>query len=395
MIQFLLRKFVPRYEDIADKRVRRAYGMLVSVIGIILNFLLAAGKLLVGLASGLVSIQADAFNNLSDAGSCLVSLVSFRIAAKPADRDHPFGHARMEYVSGMIMAFLILMLGVELLKTSASTLCVSIFEAEKVKETAFSLITAIVLGVSVFVKLWLSLLNRKIGKRIGSSVMRATAVDSLSDALCTTVVLVAAVVEYFVDLPFSLDGLIGIFVSLFIFVAGVRILRETWDDILGKAPDKEIVNNIINTVHSYEGVYGIHDLCIHQYGAGTVVASLHIEVDGKEDVYLMHDMIDNIEQELLDEWQIQATIHMDPIVIGDKSVDDLKEKISLMVSAIHPSITIHDFRLVQGPTHSNLLFDIAVPFEVKDSNEDILSRVERELLALDKTYRVKAKIDRV
>ncbi|MBQ8907016.1 MAG: cation transporter [Clostridia bacterium] len=395
MIEALIRRFVPHYERHNDKRVRRAYGMLVSIVGIILNMLLAVGKLLTGIFSGMVSIQADAVNNLSDAGYCLVSMVSFRIAAKPADRDHPYGHARMEYVAGMIVAFLILLIGLDLLRTSALTLWHSVFAPEQVQKSVFSVVLTVVLSLSVLAKLWLCHLNRKIGKRIDSPMMRATAMDSLSDAISTAAVLVAAILEHFLVLPFSLDGLMGIVVSFFILIAGIRILRETQDNILGKAPDAETVENIEKVVRSFEGVYGIHDLCVHQYGAGATVASLHVEVDGKEDVYRTHDMIDNIEQQLLEELQIQATIHMDPIVVGDKTVDTLKEQVAAFAKDIHADITIHDFRIVPGNTHSNLLFDMAVPFEVKLTDEAILAEMDKRLRVLSQGYRLKAKIDRV
>ncbi len=395
MIEALIRRFVPHHENHADKKVRRAYGMLVSVVGIILNLLLAVGKLLTGIFSGLVSIQADAVNNLSDAGYCIVTLVSFRIAAKPADRDHPYGHARMEYVSGMAVSFLILLVGFELLKSAGLSLYHSIFTPEHMTKAVFSPIMALVLVASILAKLWLCFLNKKIGKRIDSPTMRATAADSLSDAISTTAVLIAAILEHFFTLPFSLDGLMGVIVSFFILTAGIRILRETQDNILGKAPEKETVDAIEAVVRSYDGVYGIHDLCVHQYGAGSTVASLHVEVDGKEDVYVTHDMVDNIEQRLFDELQIQATIHMDPIVVGDTTVDTLREKVVALAKAVHPDITIHDFRIVPGTTHSNILFDMAVPFEVLTTDEVILLTMEKGLLSLDESYRSKAKIDRV
>lgn len=395
MIEALIRRFVPHHENHADKKVRRAYGMLVSVVGIILNLLLAVGKLLTGIFSGLVSIQADAVNNLSDAGYCIVTLVSFRIAAKPADRDHPYGHARMEYVSGMAVSFLILLVGFELLKSAGLSLYHSIFTPEHMTKAVFSPIMALVLVASILAKLWLCFLNKKIGKRIDSPTMRATAADSLSDAISTTAVLIAAILEHFFTLPFSLDGLMGVIVSFFILTAGIRILRETQDNILGKAPEKETVDAIEAVVRSYDGVYGIHDLCVHQYGAGSTVASLHVEVDGKEDVYVTHDMVDNIEQRLFDELQIQATIHMDPIVVGDTTVDTLREKVVALAKAVHPDITIHDFRIVPGTTHSNILFDMAVPFEVLTTDEAILLTMEKGLLSLDESYRSKAKIDRV
>ena len=375
MFDLLARLFVRDHKNFNSPTVRRAYGMLVSVVGIVLNLVLAAGKLVVGLLSGSLSIEADAVNNLSDAGASLVALICFRISAKPADRHHPYGHARMEYVASMIVSFLILLVGFELLTESATALYVSIATPEEAKATAFSWVTVAVLGVSVLGKLFLAAFNRSIGKRIDSAVMRAASADSLSDVLSTAAVLVATIVAHYVPLPFSLDGAMGIVVSVLILVAGGKILVETKNSILGEAPDEETVKAIEELVMSFPIAVGMHDLSVHKYGAGNVIATLHVEVDGKGDIFEAHDAIDNIERELLQKLHVRATVHLDPIVVGDPVVDAMHEEAILAVKEIDARITVHDFRMVRGTTHCNLIFDVAVPFECTLSDHEIVAAI--------------------
>lgn len=379
MFDLLARLFVRDYKNIQSPTVRRAYGMLVSVVGIVLNLLLAAGKLVVGLLSGSLSIEADAVNNLSDAGASLVALICFRISAKPADRDHPYGHARIEYVASMIVSFLILLVGFELLQESAATLYASVTAPETVENAVFSWITVAVLGVSVLGKLFLAAFNRSIGKRIDSAVMRAASADSLSDVLSTTAVLVATVVANYVRLPFSLDGAMGILVSVLILIAGGKILLETKNSILGEAPDAETVKAIEELVMSFPVTVGMHDLSVHKYGAGNVIASLHVEVDGKGDIFEAHDAIDNIERELWQKLRVRATVHLDPIVVGDPVVDAMREETVATAKSIDARITVHDFRMVRGTTHSNLIFDVAVPFECKLTDAQIVAVIGEEI----------------
>lgn len=379
MFDLLARLFVRDYKNIQSPTVRRAYGMLVSVVGIVLNLLLAAGKLVVGLLSGSLSIEADAVNNLSDAGASLVALICFRISAKPADRDHPYGHARIEYVASMIVSFLILLVGFELLQESAVTLYASVTAPETVENAVFSWITVAVLGVSVLGKLFLAAFNRSIGKRIDSAVMRAASADSLSDVLSTTAVLVATVVANYVRLPFSLDGAMGILVSVLIMIAGGKILLETKNSILGEAPDAETVKAIEELVMSFPVTVGMHDLSVHKYGAGNVIASLHVEVDGKGDIFEAHDAIDNIERELWQKLRVRATVHLDPIVVGDPVVDAMREETVATAKSIDARITVHDFRMVRGTTHSNLIFDVAVPFECKLTDAQIVAVIGEEI----------------
>ena len=395
MINLLTRLFVKNHTDVSNPDVRRAYGTMVSIIGIVLNLIISVGKLTVGILFALVSVSADAINNISDAGTSLLALVGFRISAKPADRDHPYGHARMEYIISLAVSFLILMVGIDLLRDSASMLYTSIVHPDEIEKSVFSLVTVGVLVFSIFVKLFLALLNRKIGKKLDSSVMRAAAVDSLSDIASTSAVLVAVIVSHFVSLPFSLDGAMGVVVSVLILIAGVKLLLEAQNAILGKAPTKETVEMIEETVKKYPEILGIHDMAVHEYGSAALIASFHAEVDGSDNIFAIHDTVDNIERELWDEYRIRTTIHLDPIAIGDPDTDAWREMALRLVASIDPRITIHDFRAVRGVTHSNLVFDIAVPFEVKMSDGELVRRIEKAVRSEDDTLYTVITVDRV
>ena len=395
MFDLLARLFVRDYKNVKDPTVRRAYGMLVSIVGITLNFILAAGKLVVGMLSGSLAIEADAVNNLSDAGASLVALICFRISAKPADRHHPYGHARIEYVASMIVSFLILLVGFELFKESALLLYASVVTPDEAKTVAFSWITVAVLGVSVLGKLFLAAFNRSIGKKIDSAVMRAASADSLSDVLSTTAVLIAAVVAHYLPLPFSLDGAMGIAVSVLIFIAGGKILLETKNSILGEAPDGDTVDAIEELVMSFPVAVGMHDLSVHKYGAGNVIASLHVEVDGKGDIFEAHDAIDNIERELWQKLRVHATVHLDPIVVGDPVVDAMREVAVLAAKTVDDRITVHDFRMVRGTTHCNLIFDAAVPFECTLSDSEVIAAIGEEIGKKHPDHYAVISVDRV
>ena len=366
MSSLLIRLFIKSPHSTHDPAVRRAYGTLASTVGIILNLLLAMGKFTVGFLFGAISVQADAVNNLSDAGSQLISLITFKIAAKPADRDHPFGHARIEYVASMIVSVLIMLIGWELLSGSVDKVL-------HPKETVFSWLSVGVLGASVLVKLWLCVFNRKIAKRIDSSVMRATAADSLSDAGATAAVLVATLVYKFTG--FDPDAYMGILVALLILWAGIQILNDTKNSILGERPSEETVEQIRAVVADFEtkGVIGLHDLVVHNYGPGRVMASLHIEVDGDNDIYESHDMADLIERRLRVECGIDATVHMDPVAVRDPRVSELKKLAETLAGRIDPRLRIHDFRIVPGDTHTNLIFDLSTPFELAMTDADLRS----------------------
>lgn len=388
MTDLLSRLFVKNYRDHADPRVRASYGTMVSVTGILLNLLLFGAKFLVGTLFASVSIVADAMNNLSDAGSQIIALISFRISSKPADREHPFGHARIEYVASMIVSFLILIIGVELLKESIAKII-----SPELPERSW--IAVAVLSGSILVKLWLSFFNRKIGKRIDSAVMKATAADSLSDVLSTAVVLAATLVLIlFPDLTLNLDAYMGVIVAILILIAGLKILLETKNSILGEAPSEEIVSQILSTVKKFPEAIGLHDLVVHNYGPGHVIASLHIEVDGQINVFESHDMIDRLEQTLRRDCGIEATIHMDPIVTDDEEINRLKPRVLEAVREIDSGIMIHDFRFVRGSTHTNLIFDAAVPFEVKLTDDEVKAAIADKISRIDPSYFTVVTIDR-
>ena len=393
MTRFLCKLFIKNCDQVNDPEVRRAYGTLTSVVGILLNVILAGIKFLAGLLSGSVAILADGVNNLSDAGSSVISFVTFRISAKPADRDHPFGHARIEYVTSMIVAFLILLIGFEFLKESVG----GIFDPQKVE---FSILTVVILSLSILGKLWLMLLNRKVGKRINSGIMRAAAADSLSDVLSTSCVLVTVIVSFVMrsfgaELPFPLDSYMGVLVALFILWSGIGILRETKDSILGEAPDPETVEAITNLVMAYPEALGIHDLMVHSYGAGHTVASLHVEVDGAVDIFVSHEAVDAMEQKLFWDLGVVASIHLDPIVVGDPIVDDYKEKVTSLVTALYPPMRLHDFRMVKGEKRTNLIFDLEVPFEVKEQNSEVACRVQAAVAEAFPGHFAVVQIDRI
>lgn len=377
MTELLGKIFIKNSGNVKDRTVRRAWGTLVSTVGVVMNLLLFAGKFAVGTVFGAVSVAADAINNLSDAGSQLISLVSFRISAKPADRRHPFGHARIEYVASMAVSFVILVIGFDLLRESAG----KIFSHG---ETEFSWLSVAVLGVSVLVKLWLAVLNRKVGAKIDSSVMRAAAADSLSDVAATGAVLVSQLVLHFNG--FNTDAYLGVAVSLLIMWAGVKILNDTKNSILGEAPDEKLVSEIMKLVNSYDGVLGVHDLMVHSYGPGRTIASLHVEVDGSADIFESHDLIDNIEKRLCDELGLSATIHLDPIVTDNGEVDSTRRLVRLKMEEIDPRFSIHDFRMVKGRTHTNLIFDVLAPFEQKMSDAEIKAAADAKLREIDPTF---------
>lgn len=388
MVALLSKWLIKDHQQTENPAVRRAYGTLVSILGLILNVLLFAAKFSVGVLVGSVAIRADAVNNLSDAGSQLISFISFRISSKPADREHPFGHGRIEYVASLIVSFLILHIGLDLLVESVKKIISS-------DPPTQSWITVGVLGASVAVKLWIALFNTRIGRRIDSAVMKATAADSLSDVLSTGAVLVTALISLlFPSLNWNLDAYVGVVVAALIMVSGVKILLEAKDSILGGAPSEEVLRQIAEVADQCEGVLGLHDVEIHNYGPGHVIAALHVEVDGSVDVFESHDMIDNLERRLRQECGICATIHMDPIVTNDEEVTALRAQVATAVANLGKGMHIHDFRFVRGSTHTNLIFDVAVPFECKDSEEEVKREVASAVSRLNPSYFTVITVDR-
>ncbi len=369
MIELLANWFIPHRENLTDGAVRRAYGQLCGFVGIGLNILLFLGKFFAGTISGSIAITADAFNNLSDAGSSVVTLLGFRLAAQKPDPEHPFGHGRMEYLSGLVVSALILLMGVELAKSSFD----KILHPAAVECSA---ITVVILVVSMLVKLYMSFYNRRIGKKINSAAMVATGIDSLSDTVSTAAVLVAMVVGQFTNL--LIDGWVGMVVALFILYSACRAAMETVGPLLGQPPEEEFVKRIEEIVMAGENVCGIHDLVVHDYGPGRVMISLHAEVPCDGDILELHDMIDAVEMELREELNCEAVIHMDPIASSDETTNTLRATVAELVKKVHPKASIHDFRMVMGPTHTNLIFDAVVPFGEKLSNH----QMEEEIKAL-------------
>ena len=387
MTDFLVRHFVRDYQQVQDPAVRERYGVLSGGVGIFLNLLLSLGKFFAGVVTGSIAVTADAFNNLSDAGSSVVTLVGFKLAGQKADDGHPFGHGRIEYLAGLLVSLLILMVGVELGKTSIE----KIIQPE---EVAFSILSVGILVCSILIKLWMSLFNRKLGKRIHSAVMQATATDSLSDVVATSAVLAGTLIGHFAHV--SIDGWIGVVVAVFILRAGWGAAKDTLNPLLGTAPDPELVKAIQQLVLSHEQVVGMHDLVIHDYGPGRRMCSFHAEVPEGDDIMEAHDAIDHIEREIQEKFGIETTAHMDPIATGDSEVARLREQMSELVREIDQDMSIHDFRLTRGPRHSNLIFDVVVPHRCRLSDEEIRRRITEAaeqvvpgcyvVLQLDRSY---------
>lgn len=386
MTDLLCRLFVKDCENTGDIKVRARYGSLSGIVGIIVNILLFAGKFIIGTLTASIAITADAVNNLSDAGSSVISLISFRLSSKPADREHPFGHARIEYIASMIVSFIILFIGITLMKDSVMKI---FFGGDKTDPSIYAMI---VLAISILGKLWLWLFNRKLGNRIGSSVMKATAADSLSDAIATAAVLVATVIYRFTDL--ELDAYMGVIVAFIILRAGIGVFKDAMDSIIGTSPEIETVEKIKEIIFSHPEAVGIHDLVVHNYGPGRCFMTCHVEVDGGKNIYDSHDAIDNIEKELLQDLGIISSIHLDPVAVGDPLTDSLKESVWKIVTGIDGKMTIHDFRIVPGSTHTNLIFDVVVPFEVKLGDEAVKEMLCREIQRIDESYFAVITVDR-
>ena len=385
MITLLTKLFIRDNNNISSPSVRTAYGTLCSVFGVFLNIMLFAGKLVCGVISGSMAIIADSFNNLADAGSSVVTFFGFRLASKKPDPEHPFGHGRFEYISGLVVSFIIILMGFELAKGSVE----KIITPETVE---YSVISRIILAVAVFVKIYMAIYNRSIGTRISSSSMLATAKDSLSDAISTSVVLVIAVVTPY--LPFQIDGWAGMCVSLLIMWTGIGSVRDTISPLLGQSPDREFVISIEELVMSYPDICGIHDLVVHDYGPGRVMISLHAEVPVTMDIDEAHDMIDNIEVALTEKLNCHAVIHMDPVDYDDPRTLELRGKVSEIVKGLCASASIHDFRVVYGKTHTNLVFDTLLPYDVDIKDDDFVLKIQKRVKAYDALLNCVIRIDR-
>ena len=385
MTKLLLRLFVKDYQNTENSGVRTAIGTLSGVTGIVCNVLLFLGKLIAGTLSGSVSITADAMNNLSDASGSIVTLLGFRVADKPADEEHPYGHARAEYLSGLAVAMLILLIGFELVKSSAE----KILHPTAVE---FSALAAGVLIASIAVKLWMCLFNRKLGKLIDSTALQATAADSRNDCITTSVVLLASVIEYFLDI--RVDGFMGLAVAIFILYSGWNLAKETVSPLLGENADPELRQKIVDYVEQQPKVLGYHDLMVHDYGPGQRFASLHVEMDHREDPLECHERIDDMERECLRSHNVHLVIHHDPVVTDDPELTALKERVSDLLRDRDHRLSLHDFRMVQGKQHMNLVFDVALPTDLKGQEDAIQQTLENSLNADgERIYHVKITFD--
>lgn len=374
MVTFLAKIFIKNPSDYHSGEVRQAYGMLCGTVGILLNILLFAGKWLAGTLSGSIAITADAFNNLSDAGSSVITLLGFKLSGQKPDPEHPFGHGRMEYISGLFVAVAILIMGFELVKTSVG----KVLHPETIESSP--LILGILIA-SILVKFYMNYYNRKIGKKIDSTAMIATANDSLSDTISTFLVLGATLISQFTGL--QLDGWFGIAVGLFIVYTGITTMKDTMDPLLGQPPSPDFVREIENLVKAHPIVCGIHDLLVHDYGPGRLIISLHAEVPAQGNLLEIHDEIDNIEKELQNKLSCMATIHMDPIVTNDSHINALRERVTKLVHETEPDLHIHDFRVVEGTTHTNIIFDIVIPYQSEKSDQEIVSLIKTAIRSWD------------
>lgn len=372
MSSLLLKVFVKNYDDVKNPTVREKYGILSGVVGIVLNILLCVGKFIVGAASHSIAVTADAFNNLSDAGSSIVTLFGFKLSAKKPDKDHPFGHGRFEYISALAVAFLILMMAVELIKSSVEKII-------SPEEVIFSVPTVIVLVISILGKLWLALFNKKLGTAINSPAMTAVTTDSIGDICATGASLLSVIAAKIFGV--SIDGYVGVIVALFVLYAGYGILKDTISPLLGEPPSKEIVNELVELITSFEGVKGIHDLVLHNYGANAIFGSVHVEVRSDADFILTHDMLDLIEHLAMEKFNIHLVVHPDPLVFDDERINSLHSMAVEVIKEIDSRLTLHDFRVVDGPTHTNIIFDLVIPYGFKISNKELEETIKNEIKA--------------
>ena len=373
-------------QNYQDPQTRQTFGMLCGFMGIFLNICLFIGKFIAGAISHSIAITADAFNNLSDAGSSIITLIGFKMAGQKPDSDHPFGHGRIEYISGLFVSVLILFMGVELLKSSVSKIITP-------TELTFSPVILVILLVSVLVKGYMFCYNRSYGRKIDSQAMLATATDSFSDMLATSVVLISTVISHYSG--FSVDGWCGVLLGLFICYAGVNAAKDTISPLLGQAPDKEFVQRIQDLVMTHEEVIGIHDLIVHNYGPGRILISLHAEVPADGDILSLHDTIDTIEHELRDTLNCHAVIHMDPVQLGDETTDRLKALVHGYITEISEELSMHDFRIVTGPSHTNLIFDVVTPYDFPLTDKELVTQITEKVQSDNPNYYTVIEVDKM
>lgn len=386
MTGLLIKLFIKNSEDIINPQVRKDYGALSGGVGIVCNIILFLIKLITGIIAASISVIADAFNNLSDAASSVITIIGFKLADKPADNDHPYGHGRYEYLSGLLIAFLIIMTAVELLKGSVD----KILHPETVE---FSLFSVIILIFSICLKMWMALFNKKIGSKLNASAMLATAADSLSDCIATGAVLLSLIIGHIFSI--NIDGYTGILVALFVFKAGIEAASDTLQPLLGQAPDPEFVKALENDILSEGKIKGIHDMHIHDYGPGRVIVSLHAEIPAEMNVMEAHDIIDNTEEKIKRKYKCEISIHMDPIETENESVNELKDMIDKIINEINPILHFHDFRVTNGPMRTNIIFDLEVPFNFELKDNEIIRKINEKVKEIDENYYIVVQVDKV
>ena len=374
MTNFILKTFMKDYSDNKDSATRKKAGFLSSTVGIVCNIILFVSKFIIGTIANSVAIISDAFNNLTDCLSCIITMFGYNLASKPADKEHPFGHGRMEYFTSLIIAVFIIIVGFEFFKTSLSR----IFNKEEMDVTYF---TIIVLVLSILLKFWMYLFNKKMSTIFNNQAMMATSYDSLSDAMTTSITLIGSIISLFTDFP--IDGVIGLIVSGLIIKTAISIIKDTLDELLGKPADKETTQQLLDIVMSHQGILGVHDLMIHNYGPNNMIASLHAEVDAKQNVLEAHDTIDNIEKEIFEKMKIMTTIHLDPIETDNIQLNQYKTIVSKVLNEIDPELSFHDFRMVVGQTHTNLIFDVIISDKYRDRNQMLKEKIDEQLKLID------------
>lgn len=385
MINFIIRSFIKDYENVKDPSVREAYGKLGSSVGILTNIFLSITKIVIGTIFSSISITADGVNNLSDAGSSVVTFIGFKMSGKPADKEHPFGHARIEYLTGLAVGAIILVLGSELIKSSVK-------EIINPETSVFSWVMVCVLAISIAIKIWLSFFNSGLADKISSSTMKATAMDSRNDVIATAAVLASLFISKFSGL--EIDGYMGVVVAVFILYSGVSILKDILNPLLGEMPDQEFIRKIENKVLSYEGILNIHDLVVHNYGPNKYFATVHAEVDAKEDILKSHDIIDNIERDFARDLNINLVIHLDPIVTNDSEINQLRGMTESTIRDIDERLTMHDFRVVKGETHTNLIFDVVIPVDYEIKSSELVKEIEKKIKSVDERYYTVITVDK-
>ena len=374
MTNFILKTFMKDYSDNKDSATRKKAGFLSSTVGIVCSIILFVSKFIIGTIANSVAIISDVFNNLTDCLSCIITMFGYNLASKPADKEHPFGHGRMEYFTSLIIAVFIIIVGFEFFKTSLSR----ILNKENIDVTYF---TIIVLVLSILLKFWMYLFNKKMSTIFNNQAMMATSYDSLSDAMTTSITLIGSIISLFTDFP--IDGVIGLIVSGLIIKTAISIIKDTLDELLGKPADKETTQQLLDIVMSHQGILGVHDLMIHNYGPNNMIASLHAEVDAKQNVLEAHDTIDNIEKEIFEKMKIMTTIHLDPIETDNIQLNQYKTIVRKVLNEIDPELSFHDFRMVVGQTHTNLIFDVIISDKYRDKNQMLKEKIDEQLKLID------------